>query len=922
MRQGLVAGVVGVAVVAIAAVAGSARVTAVGQDACRAPALPVSTQPNIFTPAQESDLGDAVAERVEPSLRIIEDPDLNAYLRRIGADLVSHLPQNGLRINFSLVDLPEANAFVLPGGRVFVTRKLVGFTQAEDELAGVLGHELGHLVARQQSVELTQQMSEVIGVTEVGSRDDIFAKYNRLMDNAARKPGAFRRASESDKDQIEADRLGIFVVAAAGYDPQAHVRLFDRFAETSGNTGSFLSMLFGTTSPDAKRLGEMIKATGAVPAGCANAAKHDPTTYKDWQRKVLTYSGLGRAESIAGVITRKPLTPPLRGEVNELRFSPDGRLALAQDDAGIVVLSRQPFAVLFRIDAPDAEPAHFTPDSSAVVLHTADLRVERWRVASHELDDVHDFVRRERCMTSELSPDGTMIACIDDAFGLWLIDVPTGAVVFQKKSLNALAFIAAAPLAFSPDGRYVVAGHHSYSVTAATDESAFVYDVRAKKAVNVKYEALRLMSFHFAFLAPDRVIGLDPEQPAKSAIFSFPGGDIIERVDLPRSTIDAAAKGNYVLLRPFQKYGVGVFNLASKMVVKGNPSAAFDLHDDVFIAERGTGEIGLYAVDGNRVLGSVTLPDSEFGTLRAATVSSDLSLVALSGSTRGGIWNVAEGSGAGQLRGFRGGTFDARGVLVADMPKTQTEPRSIMRIDPVSRQVTTVGEVTDQRAFQVGRFLLVERRLPANSPIPTGAEFELRDVTRSASLWTRSFPKDPPEVWADSDGNSVVFAWAADSPPGRDRIRDDERLRATAKADSLAGDYVVEVLDADRGDARARVLVETGKGSFRMRDAVAAGDWLTVTDSLGRLLVYSLATGDLKGYAFGRRCIMNAASSQMAVDLGGGRMSVYDLTTMKRRRDYAFGHPIDYAAFSKDGARLFVLTSNQMTYVLDVKPGA
>lgn len=921
MRQSVIAAGLALAAISAGPLVGNARVAPAPQDACRAPALAVSTQPNIFTPAQESDLGDAVAERVEPTLRIIEDADLNAYLRRIGADLVSHLPQNGLRISFSLVDLPEANAFVLPGGRVFVTRKLVAFTQAEDELAGVLGHELGHLAARQQSVQLTRQLADIIGVTEVGNRDDIFEKYNRMMDNAARKPGAFKTASHTDKDQIEADRLGIFVVAAAGYDPQAHVRLFDRFAETSGNTGSFLSMLFGTTSPDAKRLGEMIKSTAAVPATCA-PTKHDPAVYAAWQRKVLTHAGLGRTESLAGVISRKPLTPPLRPEVSRLRFSPDGRFILAQDDTGIVVLSREPLAPVFRIDAPDAEPAHFTADSSAVVFHTPDLRVERWSVASHQLDDVHDLVRHERCMASELSPDGKMLACVDGAFMFWLLDVQTGSVVFQKKMMNEMALVSDSPLAFSPDGRYVVSGYRTLLLTGVPEASALIYDVQAKKAVSVKYEATRLLSSSFAFLAPDKVIGLDPDQPAKSAIFKFPGGDVIERLELSRSAIDAASKGNYVLLRPFQKYAVGVLNLTSKVVVKGNPMGAFDLHDDVFIAERGTGDIGLYAVEGNRVLGSVTLPDSEFGTLRAAAVSPDLSWIALSGSTRGGIWNIPAGAGAGQLRGFRGATFDVQGGLVADMPKTPTEPRSLMRIDPVSRQVTSAGEIKDQKAYQIGRFLLIERGLPSNVPRPLGAEFELRDATRGVSLWTQRFPKDPPEVWAYAEGNSVVFAWSAVTTPGRDRIRDDERLRAQAKADDLSGDYVVEVLEAETGTVRARLLVETGKGSFRMRDVIAAGDWVVVMDSLGRVLVYSLATGELKGYAFGSRCIVNVASNTLAIDLGGGRMTVYDLRTMRRNHDYAFSHGVEYAAFSSDGNRLFVLTSNQTAYVLDLRPAS
>ncbi len=103
-----------------------------------------------------------------------------------------------------------------------------------------------------------------------------------------------------------------------------------------------------------------------------------------------------------------------------------------------------------------------------------------------------------------------------------------------------------------------------------------------------------------------------------------------------------------------------------------------------------------------------------------------------------------------------------------------------------------------------------------------------------------------------------------------------------------------------------------------MRSVAAAGDWVAVSDSLGRVLVYSLKTAELKGYAFGSRCLLNVASNTMAIDVGGGHMTVYDLTTMRRRHDYAFISPVEYAAFSTDGGRLFVLTANQTAYVLDL----
>src|SRR5947208_1896248 len=83
--------------------------------------------------------------------------DITAYLATIGGRLTRYLPLNQLKFQFFLVDLPDANAFVLPGGRVYVSRKLVSAAQNEDELAAVIAHELGHLVAHQSAIDVTRQ---------------------------------------------------------------------------------------------------------------------------------------------------------------------------------------------------------------------------------------------------------------------------------------------------------------------------------------------------------------------------------------------------------------------------------------------------------------------------------------------------------------------------------------------------------------------------------------------------------------------------------------------------------------------------------------------------------------------------------------------------------------------------------------------
>ncbi len=143
--------------------------TSFGQQSCPAPNAVVTPAPgNIFSDQQEMDLGDAFAEQFERDFHVIQDDSLNAYLQNLGEKLVRQMPPTSLRFRFRLVELPIVNAFTLPGGRIYVTRRLVLFARSEDELAGVLAHELGHAITHQPAADASALFRQVMGVTTVG----------------------------------------------------------------------------------------------------------------------------------------------------------------------------------------------------------------------------------------------------------------------------------------------------------------------------------------------------------------------------------------------------------------------------------------------------------------------------------------------------------------------------------------------------------------------------------------------------------------------------------------------------------------------------------------------------------------------------------------------------------------------------------
>lgn len=403
--------------VVLCAVSGSLSTR--GQEVCpNPPALAPSAAKNIFTPRQEVDLGDVEAEQFERNVHVIHDDDLSAYANRVAGSILAHLPSSDLKVRVILVDLPIVNAFSITGGRIYVTRKAIAFVRDEDELAGLLGHEMGHALTHQSAIDMTRMFHDVLGVTSVGDRKDIFDKFNQFLDNAGRNPKALGQTErEEEPHQYEADQVALYAVAQAGYSPESFVSFFDRLARTQGKTGNWLTDFLGSTKPNEKRLRELHKTLDGLPATCKKAAAPASDAFLAWQANVIAFSDLGHGESLAGLVRRQRLDPPLRTDITQLRFSPDGRYILAQDESSIFIFTSDPLDLIMRVDANDARAAQFTPDSQDIVFDTHGMRVEKWSIAEDRRIDVRELAIPGGCIQTQLSHDGKTLACLDSALG-------------------------------------------------------------------------------------------------------------------------------------------------------------------------------------------------------------------------------------------------------------------------------------------------------------------------------------------------------------------------------------------------------------------------------------------------------------------------------------------------------------------------
>jgi predicted Zn-dependent protease len=153
------------------------------------------------------------------------DPKLQAYVSEIGQRLAkaSHRPQ--LPWTFTVLDSPEVNAFALPGGYVYITRGIMAYLDSEADLAGVLGHEIGHVTARHGAQRATRQQSAGLGVLAatvlgvalegVGVRGAADA-----VGSVSQSVAAGYVASYSSEQELQADQLGAEYLARVAYDPK------------------------------------------------------------------------------------------------------------------------------------------------------------------------------------------------------------------------------------------------------------------------------------------------------------------------------------------------------------------------------------------------------------------------------------------------------------------------------------------------------------------------------------------------------------------------------------------------------------------------------------------------------------------------------------------------------------------------------
>jgi predicted Zn-dependent protease len=216
----------------------------------------------LVSEGQEIAMGQQADPEIVAQFGLVPDSGLQQYVREIGARLAGLSERPDLPWTFRVLDDPVVNAFALPGGFNYVTRGILGYFNSEAELAGVMGHELGHVTARHSASQMTKQTLAGVGlvtgmilVPDLQDYAGVASAGLQLM---------FLRFSRDD--EREADDLGLRYMYRAGYDPREMPNVFAMLDRVSRAAGAGRVPGWLSTHPDPEdRQGRMREKIAALP---------------------------------------------------------------------------------------------------------------------------------------------------------------------------------------------------------------------------------------------------------------------------------------------------------------------------------------------------------------------------------------------------------------------------------------------------------------------------------------------------------------------------------------------------------------------------------------------------------------------------------------------------------------------------------
>ncbi len=215
---------------------------------------------------QEVQLGQQESQQINSQLPLLQDPYINQYVNQLGRDIATRTSRSDLPWEFYVVNTDVVNAFALPGGIIYVNRGVLERASKMDELAGVLGHEIEHVVRRHSVQQMEQQQGANAGLAVLCTLTNTCS--NQAVGAVVQIGGAAVFAKMSRADEVQADEGGFNNVMRAGISPEGMLTFFEKLLaeeQQAGGGSSGVSAWFSDHPGTQDRIADIKRMLSQVP---------------------------------------------------------------------------------------------------------------------------------------------------------------------------------------------------------------------------------------------------------------------------------------------------------------------------------------------------------------------------------------------------------------------------------------------------------------------------------------------------------------------------------------------------------------------------------------------------------------------------------------------------------------------------------
>ena len=233
---------------------------------------------------QEVEMGTQYAQQINAQLPIVRDPEINRYINVLGNSIAQRADQRGLQYQFFVVNAREVNAFAVPGGYIYINRGLIERTNTLSQLAGVLGHEIGHVVRRHSVQQMQKAQGANFGVVLACVLTSICS--SGVGQTAINVGGTALFAKFSRDDENEADQEAIKNVVRAGIHPRGIPEMFQILINERNRQATAVESWFATHPLEESRLERTRQMVAQVDPAVLRTLTVDSQNFHSFRNRV------------------------------------------------------------------------------------------------------------------------------------------------------------------------------------------------------------------------------------------------------------------------------------------------------------------------------------------------------------------------------------------------------------------------------------------------------------------------------------------------------------------------------------------------------------------------------------------------------------------------------------------------------------